>query len=38
MIDADSRPSFQELANDYAKMARDPGRYLLIKVSIKLNY
>ena len=28
--DAASRPSFKELANEFAKMARDPGRYLCI--------
>ncbi|XP_043278213.1 epidermal growth factor receptor isoform X2 [Venturia canescens] len=31
MLDAESRPSFKELADDFAKMARDPGRYLAIK-------
>ncbi|XP_069107920.1 epidermal growth factor receptor-like isoform X3 [Argopecten irradians] len=30
MLDADSRPSFIELAEEFAKMARDPGRYLVI--------
>jgi len=30
MLDADSRPSFKELADEFAKMARDPGRYLVI--------
>ena len=30
MLDADTRPSFKELADDFAKMARDPGRYLVI--------
>ncbi|KAJ8321548.1 hypothetical protein KUTeg_000899, partial [Tegillarca granosa] len=30
MLDADSRPSFVELADEFAKMARDPGRYLVI--------
>nr|CAD7198577.1 unnamed protein product [Timema douglasi] len=30
MLDAESRPSFKELADDFAKMARDPGRYLVI--------
>jgi hypothetical protein len=32
MLDADSRPSFRELADEFAKMARDPGRYLVIPV------
>ncbi len=26
----DDRPSFKELADEFAKMARDPGRYLVI--------
>nr|XP_022328410.1 epidermal growth factor receptor-like isoform X3 [Crassostrea virginica] len=30
MLDADSRPSFYELTEEFAKMARDPGRYLVI--------
>ncbi|XP_065571133.1 epidermal growth factor receptor-like isoform X2 [Artemia franciscana] len=30
MLDAESRPSFKELAEEFAKMARDPGRYLVI--------
>ena len=33
MLDADSRPSFLELAEVFAKMARDPGRYLVIQVT-----
>ncbi|XP_058792194.1 epidermal growth factor receptor isoform X2 [Phymastichus coffea] len=31
MLDADTRPSFKELASDFAKMSRDPGRYLAIR-------
>lgn len=31
MLDAESRPGFKELADDFAKMARDPGRYLVIQ-------
>lgn len=31
MKDAESRPSFKELADEFAKMARDPGRYLVIQ-------
>ncbi|XP_008214045.1 epidermal growth factor receptor isoform X2 [Nasonia vitripennis] len=31
MLDAESRPSFKELAEEFAKMSRDPGRYLAIK-------
>lgn len=30
MIDADSRPAFKELADEFAKMSRDPGRSVLI--------
>ena len=30
MLDAESRSSFKELADEFAKMARDPGRYLVI--------
>lgn len=31
MLDAESRPAFKELADEFAKMARDPGRYLVIQ-------
>lgn len=31
MLDAESRPSFKELADEFAKMARDPYRYLVIE-------
>lgn len=31
MLDAESRPTFKELAEEFAKMARDPGRYLVIQ-------
>lgn len=31
MLDAESRPSFKELAGEFAKMSRDPGRYLVIE-------
>jgi len=30
MLDAESRPAFKELSMEFAKMARDPGRYLVI--------
>lgn len=30
MLDADSRPTFKQLADTFADMARDPGRYLVI--------
>jgi hypothetical protein len=36
-VEADSRPSFVELAEEFAKMARDPGRYLVIAVSNDCN-
>lgn len=31
MLDAESRPSFKELTDEFSKMARDPGRYLVIQ-------
>lgn len=31
VLDAESRPGFKELADDFAKMCKDPGRYLVIK-------
>ena len=33
MLDAQSRPNFKELADEFSKMARDPGRYLVIQVT-----
>lgn len=30
MLDAESRPPFKELAEEFVKMSRDPGRYLVI--------
>lgn len=33
MLDADSRPTFLDLSTELAKMARDPGRYLVVQVS-----
>lgn len=30
MLDAESRPSFSELTEQFSKMAQDPGRYLII--------
>uniref|UniRef100_A0A671RQV1 Receptor protein-tyrosine kinase n=1 Tax=Sinocyclocheilus anshuiensis TaxID=1608454 RepID=A0A671RQV1_9TELE len=33
MIDENVRPTFKELANEFTRMARDPSRYLVIKVS-----
>lgn len=33
MLDAESRPLFHELAEEFAKMARDPGRFLVVPVS-----
>lgn len=34
MIDENVRPTFKELASDFTRMARDPHRYLVIKVQI----
>ncbi|XP_055959099.1 epidermal growth factor receptor-like [Patella vulgata] len=34
MLDAESRPSFLELQEEFSKMARDPGRYLVIQVPL----
>ncbi|KAH9498588.1 hypothetical protein Btru_007466 [Bulinus truncatus] len=31
MLEAESRPSFKELVDEFAKMSRDPGRYLVIE-------
>jgi len=36
LADADCRPSFTELSEEFAKMARDPGRYLVIEVRLCL--
>lgn len=30
MLDENSRPTFTELNQEFSKMARDPGRYLVI--------
>lgn len=32
MLDAGSRPTFKELAEEFARMSRDPGRYLVVEV------
>lgn len=32
MIDENTRPTFKELASDFTRMARDPPRYLVIRV------
>jgi hypothetical protein len=29
-VDPDARPSFKELVEEFSKMSRDPGRYLVI--------
>ena len=31
MVDAASRPNFQELVEEFTKMSKDPGRYLVIQ-------
>lgn len=36
MIDENVRPTFKELASDFTRMARDPHRYLVIKVQMML--
>uniref|UniRef100_A0A3B3W007 receptor protein-tyrosine kinase n=1 Tax=Poecilia latipinna TaxID=48699 RepID=A0A3B3W007_9TELE len=36
MIDENVRPTFKELASDFTRMARDPHRYLVIKVWMML--
>jgi len=33
MVDADSRPTFSELENEFTNMTKDPGRYLVIPVN-----
>lgn len=33
MVDADSRPTFLELENEFMNMTKDPGRYLVIQVN-----
>lgn len=32
MVDADTRPPFKELTETFGRMAKDPGRYLVIEV------
>ena len=34
MVDADSRPTFSDLFLEFSKMAKDPGRYLVIPVKL----
>lgn len=34
MIDENIRPTFKELASDFTRMARDPPRYLVIRVRL----
>lgn len=38
MIDENIRPTFKELASDFTRMARDPPRYLVIRVSPGFSY
>nr|XP_015199550.1 PREDICTED: receptor tyrosine-protein kinase erbB-3 [Lepisosteus oculatus] len=35
MIDENVRPTFKELANEFTRMARDPPRYLVIRVRLR---
>ena len=37
MIDENIRPTFKELASDFTRMARDPPRYLVIKVRLSID-
>jgi len=37
VLDANSRPSFKELGDEFEKMATDPSRYLVIQVRISYN-
>ena len=32
MVDAESRPTFKELVDEFTKMSHDPGRYLVVPV------
>lgn len=38
MIDENIRPTFKELASDFTRMARDPPRFLVIKVSLSPSF
>uniref|UniRef100_A0A8C4F3P2 receptor protein-tyrosine kinase n=1 Tax=Dicentrarchus labrax TaxID=13489 RepID=A0A8C4F3P2_DICLA len=38
MIDENIRPTFKELASDFTRMARDPPRYLVIKVRLSSSF
>ena len=38
MIDENIRPTFKELASDFTRMARDPPRYLVIKVRLPSSF
>ena len=38
MIDSDGRPTFRELEEIFAEMAKDPGRFLVIMVSIATEF
>jgi len=35
-VDADGRPSFSQLHEEFTEMSRDPERYLVIEVIIAL--
>lgn len=37
MVGADSRPTFTELYAEFSRMSKDPGRYLVIPVSIAMS-
>lgn len=38
MIDSDGRPTFHELEKIFAEMAKDPGRFLVIMVSVETEF
>lgn len=38
MIDENIRPTFKELASDFTRMARDPPRYLVIRVRLLIGH
>lgn len=38
MIDEIVRPTFKELASDFTRMARDPHRYLVMKVAMLVTH
>jgi len=37
VLDADSRPTFKELGDEFEKMAQDPTRYIVIVVCVHVH-